>query len=125
MFRKFYINNFRCFNTVVVDGLKGFNIIIGKNNVGKTAFLESLFLHIGTHNPEITFRIDSFRGEINQEFNALSLWSPLFHNLDTQRPIVLISYDELTRKLTSEISIVGIVLIATSRRKMREENRNK
>jgi len=107
MFKKFYINNFRCFNNIVIEDLKTFNIILGKNNVGKTAFLESLFLHIGSHNPEITFRIDSFRGESNKEMSAISLWAPLFYNLDTERPIVLISHDELARKATSEISIVG------------------
>ena len=107
MFKKIYIENFRCFEKLVVDGLKNFNVVIGKNNVGKTAFLEAIFLHIGSHNPEITFKIDGFRGITTFELKAESVWAPLFHNLNTQRPIVIRSFDELQRKATSEISTAG------------------
>ncbi len=107
MFKKIYIENFRCFDKIVLDGLKSFNIVIGKNNVGKTAFLEAIFLHIGSHNPDITFKIDQFRGIVTYELKAESVWSPLFHNLNTQRPILIRSFDELQRKASSEISIAG------------------
>jgi AAA15 family ATPase/GTPase len=32
------------------------------NNVGKTALLEALFLHIGSTNPELAIRVDNWRG---------------------------------------------------------------
>ena len=107
MYKKIYIENFRCFDKITIDGLKEFNIIIGKNNVGKTAFLEAFFLHMGAHNPEITFKIDGFRGIVGYELEALSIWSSLFHNLWTQSPIIIRTWDELYRMSSSEISIAG------------------
>ncbi|MGB9902573.1 hypothetical protein [Methanothrix sp.] len=38
------------------------NLIAGKNNVGKTALLEAIFLHCGAYNPELTLRVNAFRG---------------------------------------------------------------
>jgi AAA15 family ATPase/GTPase len=39
------INNFRCFDRLKVSGCKRLNLISGKNNVGKTALLESILLN--------------------------------------------------------------------------------
>jgi AAA15 family ATPase/GTPase len=38
------IHNFRCFDLLKVSGCKRVNLISGKNNVGKTALLEAIFL---------------------------------------------------------------------------------
>jgi AAA15 family ATPase/GTPase len=40
------INNFRCFDRLKVSGCKRINLISGKNNVGKTALLEAIFLDV-------------------------------------------------------------------------------
>ena len=105
MIKKIYIENFRCFDKLIVEDLKNFNIIIGKNNIGKTAFLESVFLHLGAHNPDLPFKLDSFRGITTLRLKADSVWSPLFHNLNIKSPIIIRSFDELQRKATSEISL--------------------
>ena len=39
------IENFRCFESTKISGFKRVNLIGGKNNAGKTAFLEALLLH--------------------------------------------------------------------------------
>ena len=39
------IKNFKCFENFKADGFKKVNLIGGKNNVGKTAFMEALFLN--------------------------------------------------------------------------------
>ncbi|MDX9744192.1 MAG: AAA family ATPase [Arcobacteraceae bacterium] len=42
------INNFKCFKDFKADGFGRVNLIGGKNNVGKTAFMEACFLGMNT-----------------------------------------------------------------------------
>src|SRR5262245_29289281 len=56
------LQNFRCFENIVLSGLGRVNLIAGKNNVGKTAFLEAVFLHSGPTNPELPLSLSMFRG---------------------------------------------------------------
>ena len=107
MYKKIYIENFRCFKKLIIDDLKDFNLVIGKNNIGKTAFLEAVFLHLGTHSPDITFKIDQFRGITTYELKAESVWAPLFNGLESDKPIIIKSWDELNRTALSEISIAS------------------
>jgi len=44
MINNFEIKNYKCFKDFKVEGLSQINIISGKNNVGKTALLESIYL---------------------------------------------------------------------------------
>ena len=50
MYRSFSIKNFRCFDELTVEGMGRINLIAGKNNVGKTALLEALWVHGGAPN---------------------------------------------------------------------------
>ncbi len=47
MLRSFTVKNFRCFKDLTLAPLERVNVIAGKNNVGKTALLEGLYLHSG------------------------------------------------------------------------------
>jgi len=40
------IKNFKCFKDFKADGFKRVNLIGGKNNVGKTAFMEACWINI-------------------------------------------------------------------------------
>ena len=51
MFRSFTVKNFRCFQDLTIAPLARVNLIAGKNNVGKTALLEALYLHSGPRAP--------------------------------------------------------------------------
>ncbi|MFA0773990.1 MAG: hypothetical protein KEFWMYNX_002023, partial [Candidatus Fervidibacter sp.] len=62
MYKSFTIYHFRCFRELKLEGLARFNLFIGRNNVGKTALLEALFIHAGAYNPELTLRVSAFRG---------------------------------------------------------------
>jgi len=46
--REIEIKNFKCFDSFEAKGFKRVNLIGGKNNVGKTAFMEALELHINS-----------------------------------------------------------------------------
>ena len=62
MYLHFEIKNFRGLDSLSIEGLKRINLITGKNNVGKTAILEALWMHHGAVIPELGLRIDTFRG---------------------------------------------------------------
>lgn len=42
------LTNFKCFEHLNVNGLKRVNLISGRNNVGKTSFMEALELHLSS-----------------------------------------------------------------------------
>ena len=44
MLPSFHIKNYRLFKDMKIDSLKRVNLIVGKNNVGKTSLLEALWL---------------------------------------------------------------------------------
>jgi len=44
--KKIEIINYKCFDNFKADGFKRVNLISGKNNVGKTAFMEACYLNI-------------------------------------------------------------------------------
>ena len=44
MITKMEINNFRCFEHLIIDDLKLVNIIGGKNNAGKSAILDAILI---------------------------------------------------------------------------------
>lgn len=94
MYKVFIVKNFRGFEEIKINGLSKINLITGKNNVGKTALLEALFIHIGAYNPQLTIRVNAFRGftEIKFELSpwAESPWESIFNNFDKSKVIELI-----------------------------------
>lgn len=56
------INNFRCFENFKIDSFKNINLIVGKNNSGKTCLLESLFMISGGVNPLSPAMLNNTRG---------------------------------------------------------------
>ncbi|MFA0734027.1 MAG: hypothetical protein OGMRLDGQ_000527 [Candidatus Fervidibacter sp.] len=104
MYESFTVRHFRCFHELKLEGLARFNLFIGRNNVGKTALLEALFIHAGAYNPELTLRVSAFRGietvPVGWGGYQEAPWDWLFHNFDTYKPIVLESRDEKGEKRT-------------------------
>lgn len=93
MYKSFEANNFRCFRELKLTELDLVNLIAGKNNVGKNALLEAMFLHCGAYNPELTLRVNAFRGieAINIEFTgwAETPWDSIFNQFDTSKMVEL------------------------------------
>jgi AAA15 family ATPase/GTPase len=73
------INNFRCFDRLKVSGCKRINLISGKNNVGKTALLEAIFLSSMPTKDTIVY-IGNLRREsfVSQGDSSERIWSNLF-----------------------------------------------
>jgi hypothetical protein len=87
MYTSFTVRNFRCFDDMTVEPLAEINLIAGKNDVGKTALLEALFLHCGAYNPTLAIRVNVFRGfdivKVELSPGAQPPWESLFSGFDT------------------------------------------
>ncbi|MCY4064443.1 MAG: AAA family ATPase [Chloroflexi bacterium] len=58
MYKSFRVKNFRCFKDLQINDLGRVNLIAGKNNTGKTALLEAMYLHTGNRDVKTLLRTD-------------------------------------------------------------------
>jgi hypothetical protein len=91
MLRSFTIKNFRCFKDLTVEPLERVNLIAGKNSVGKTAFLEALFLHAGPDKPDLPLNVNLIRGLQLLTLDAVDVWSWMFFEKKISESIELTS----------------------------------
>jgi len=56
MYTLFQVENFRGFRDLTLDDLGQINLVAGKNNAGKTSFLEAMHIHSGNRNPSTLLR---------------------------------------------------------------------
>lgn len=103
MYKSLTIKNFRCFHDLTLKSLERINLIVGNNNVGKTALLEAIFMHIGSNNPNLPLVVDTFRGTTKIELNAEEMWGWFFHNRHLDKTIELKSYDIYNKQRTLRI----------------------
>lgn len=104
MYKELHIKNFRCFKDITLTDFGNINIISGKNNVGKTAFLEALWFHHGSPNPELGLRLNAFRG-----IEVISRNEPLielFRNLNYEYAIEFKSKDLNNKVRSDKISVI-------------------
>lgn len=87
MYKSFKVKNFRCFRDMNVEPLERLNLFAGKNNIGKTALLEALWIHQGANVPDLARRVNAFRG-LDQVDTKELLWE-LFLGLDPSLTIEL------------------------------------
>lgn len=109
MFTKFTIKNFRCFENLTFEKISRLNLIGGMNNVGKTSLLEALFLILGANIPDLSLRLNMFRGIEQFSNDYETMWGWLFNNKNINSTIALIAENEdkknteiLTINLSSE-----------------------
>ena len=74
------IRNFKCFKSLSVPELGRITLISGRNNVGKTALLEALFLFLDNRNPGVTIRQYGWRGIEQVTLTTEAMWRPVFRN---------------------------------------------
>jgi predicted ATP-dependent endonuclease of OLD family len=95
MIKNLAVHNFRCFRKTKFIGFNTVNLIGGKNNSGKTALLEALFLNISPRAKTVLslrrFRQESLEFAKNMPERA---WSNLFYDGNIDEPLKIISYDE-------------------------------
>ncbi len=97
MFRSIHIEGFRGITNLTIDNLDQVNIITGKNNAGKTAVLEAIFLLCAGVNPGLALVINAMRGLeriiLEPETGSELPWDSLFLNYDTSSQIKISGVD--------------------------------
>jgi len=95
MLKEIEIQNFRCFEQIKISGFERVNLIGGKNNAGKTALLEALFLNFG-QDPRSLEILRKLRREPSQTLEAMPnrAWDNLFYAQKKDRFIVIIGKDD-------------------------------
>jgi predicted ATPase len=110
MYRSFEIRNFRCFRKLTLTHLERINLIAGVNNVGKTALLEALFLHCGAYNPELTLRINAFRGidtiKVERGRWTETPWDSLFSGFDVSQNVEMEGENDITRRRLLRLRVI-------------------
>ncbi len=101
MYKSFTAKNYRCFADLTIEPLERINLIVGKNNVGKTALLEALWLYHGYHTLGVS--VSAYRGFERQRANEL-LWD-LFSDFDPTRTIELVCQDSDDRLKSLHITM--------------------
>jgi len=114
MFKSFSIKNFRCFNALDINQLGRVNLISGKNNVGKSALLEAIYLHLGGGNPLLSINVNKFRGLEPFISDVENTWGWLFSNLSIDKPIIINSIDDTEVNHLLKIALQNLNKITVS-----------
>ena len=85
-FQQLNISGFRKISKLVLKDLKQFNLIVGRNNVGKTSVLEAIFFLVNPSNLALPVKTNIFR---NIDTDGNDFWTSLFHNFNPQQEISL------------------------------------
>jgi AAA15 family ATPase/GTPase len=113
------IKNFRGFKDISLQSLDRVNLITGKNNVGKTAFLDAIFVQLGPNNPELLLRTNAFRGIDRVDADPEEIWGVFFYDRDFDQPI------EMTIQSTSlDKNTLRITLTSSDRSQFSRKNLN-
>jgi AAA domain, putative AbiEii toxin, Type IV TA system len=111
MFRAFLVEHFRGLNRCKVDDLRRITLITGKNNTGKTALLEAMFIHSGRYNPHLMMVVNAIRGIVKFSYSntpeSETPWQSLFTGYDDTQPVKLVG-DVLTKP--GHIEVVSMAL---------------
>jgi AAA15 family ATPase/GTPase len=82
MIKSVEINNFKGLSNFHLNNLSHINLFGGKNNVGKTTFLEALFMFYDRLNPDMILRQFNWRGVNQLPLTPEALFAPIFKNFD-------------------------------------------
>ena len=88
------IKNFKGLSEFEVNDLSRVTLIGGRNNIGKTTFLEALFLYFDRDNPQAIIRQYAWRNVMMVSINPDALWAPIFSMYDTEKAIQIRLWDE-------------------------------
>src|SRR5689334_18791803 len=67
MIQTLRIINYRCFSDFHLEGLARVNLLVGKNNSGKSSVLEAISLLTSAGDPQVLWSILNRRGEASSE----------------------------------------------------------
>ncbi len=86
MLSKLIIENFRGIQELSIKDMRRLVLLSGNNNVGKSSVLEAVFFMMDYLSPDSFNRLNGFRG-LNVPTNGVSLWEPLFYQMNPDNTI--------------------------------------
>jgi AAA15 family ATPase/GTPase len=89
MLNEVWIRNFKGFEKLTIPELGRITLIGGRNNIGKTALLESLFLFLDRYHADMILRQYKWRGIEGILSDPNIMWAPIFYNFDINKEIVI------------------------------------
>ncbi len=104
MYKTFRVKNFRCFKDLQINDLGRVNLIAGKNNTGKTALMEAMYLHTRPLSPNVLFDLQHVRGLEQPDGYMSKYWRQIFYQLDSALRIQLAGIEANT----SDLSVLEI-----------------
>jgi len=105
MFTSIGMRRLRGVKELQIDGLRRINIIVGRNNAGKSTVLEAMFLLGGATNPIFATTLGQLRGQRLGASYPDALWRPLFCHMNPHQPIEIWGHHDgevASRHLTIE-----------------------
>ena len=87
MYKSFRVKNFRCFKDLQINDLGRVNLIAGKNNTGKTALLEAMYLHTRPKEPRELLNLQLARGLEVDVTDRTALWKQYFFKMNVANEI--------------------------------------
>jgi AAA15 family ATPase/GTPase len=85
MIRKVSVFNFKVLRRLENITLNKITLIGGRNNAGKSIFLEALFLYLDRKNSDMFDRQLAWRGLMNIPLDPSQFWKPFFYNFDLSK----------------------------------------
>jgi len=99
MYKSFTIKNFKNFKSLELNDLERVNLIIGKNNSGKSSLLEAIFLH-DMNILSLLPIIKSRNIDLSSGTNFKHIIQAFFNNFNTKESIDLIGFLENNKKVS-------------------------
>ncbi|MEX3924484.1 ATP/GTP-binding protein [Paraburkholderia sp. BR10936] len=94
MLRSVTIEHYKGIKKLNVERLSPFTLVGGRNDVGKSTFLEAIYLFFDRQNASALISHLGWRNVGSLDATPESIWAPAFYNMDTEAPIIITTVDQ-------------------------------
>jgi len=109
MIQHLEVKHFKSLESIKLNGLGRINLLLGKNNTGKTALLEALFLLSLPSNPsDVLSRLYEVRG-YEAETGSGEVWNSIFRNWDSSEDICFKAVELIDNKTLERLLRISAI----------------
>lgn len=95
MIKSIRLKNFKSFSKLDLPEISNITLVGGRNNVGKSSLLESVFLFYDIGNPGMFLRHLTWRGFEPNSLDAETTVAPIFHDFEMEHPLSISVTDDI------------------------------